>query len=71
MNFGMITLNHNINGVAFKTNQNYATWILITVIDIKTKNLYEYIANDFENGLADLTMMKMIKDGFQQAKTKK
>ena len=39
MNFGMITLNQSINGVAltavaFKTEQNYVTWILTAFLFI-------------------------------------
>ena len=41
------------------------------VIHIKTKDFYENITNDVENGLTHLTMTKMIKDCFQQVKTKK
>ena len=35
------------------------------VIHIKTKDFYENITNDVENGLTHLTMTKMIKDCFQ------
>ena len=35
------------------------------IVHIKTEHFYEDIANDFENGLAHLTMMKMIKYHFQ------
>ena len=35
------------------------------VIHIKTKDFYENITNDVENGLTHLTMRKMIKDCFQ------
>ena len=39
MNFGLIALNHSINGVAltgiaFKTEQNYVTWILTAFLFI-------------------------------------
>ena len=54
MNFGMIMLNQSM-----RTMQNYATWIhyiFICIhlysyifIDIKTKDIYEDIANDVEN----------------------
>ena len=41
------------------------------IIHIKTEDFYEDIANNVKNGLIYLTMMKMIKDYFQQVKTKK
>ena len=41
------------------------------IIPIKTEDFNEDIANDVENGLIYLTMMKMIKDHFQQVKTEK
>ena len=41
------------------------------IIHIKTEDFNEDIANDVENGLIYLTMMKMIKDHFQQVKTEK
>ena len=32
MSFGMITLNQSINGIAFKSMQNYALWIQIKTL---------------------------------------
>ena len=54
MNFGMITLNQSINGVALngvalKTEQNHVTWILTVLLFIfKTEDFYNEIANDAE-----------------------
>ena len=41
------------------------------IIYTKTEDFYKDIANDVEKWLTHLTMMKMIKDHFQQVKTKK
>ena len=43
MNFGMVILNQNI-----KTMQNYVIWILTTINQIKTRDVYEDIADDVE-----------------------
>ena len=41
------------------------------IIYITTKDFYRYIAKDIENGLAHLTMMRIMIDHFQLARTKK
>ena len=76
MNFGMIRLNQNINevalnGVALKTEQNYVTQILTSLLLIlKLKIFIKTLLMMFKNGLTHLIMMKMIKDRFQQVTTK-
>ena len=76
MNFGMIRLNQNINevalnGVALKTEQNYVTQILASLLLIlKLKIFIKTLLMMFKNGLTHLIMMKMIKDRFQQVTTK-
>ena len=76
MNFGMITLNQNINGVtlngvalngvALKTNQNYVTWILTAMSLIsKLKMFIKTLLIMFNNGLTHLILMKMVNNRFQ------
>ena len=43
---------------------NYVTLILIALL-IKTGDFYEDIADDVEEGLIQVTMIKMIKDRYQ------
>ena len=44
MNFGMVILNQSISKM-----QNYTTWIqIVFFIYIKTEDIYEDIADDFE-----------------------
>ena len=65
MNFGMITLNQNI-----ETEQNYITWILtaLLAIHIKTEDFVKILLMMLKNSLSYLTMMNMIKDHFQQVR---
>ena len=64
MNFGMITLNQSINGVALnggalKTEQNYVTWILTALLFIlKLKIFIEKLIMMLKNGFTHLIMMK-------------
>ena len=60
MNFGMITLNRNIN----KAKLCYMDTDSFT-IHIKTEDFYKDIPNMLKNGLTHLTMMNVIKDRFQ------
>ena len=70
MNFGMITLNQSINGVALngvvlKTEQNYVTWILTVLLFIlKLKIFIMKLLMMLKNDLTHL-MIEMIKDRFQ------
>ena len=67
MNFGMITLNQNI-----KAMQNYVKQILTGLLFIlKLKIFTKTLPMMLKNGLTHLTMKMMIKDRFQQARTKK
>ena len=67
MNFGMITLNQNI-----KAMQNYVKQILTGLLFIlKLKIFTKTLPMMLKNGLTHLTMKMMIKDHFQQARTKK
>ena len=66
MNFGMIILNQSI-----KTKQNYATWILTALLfTLKPNNFLKTLVIMLKNGLTHLATMKMIKDCFQQIRTK-
>ena len=67
MNFGMIILSLNM-----EIKQDYATWILIALLFIlKLKIFTKTLLMMLKDGLIHLTMMKKIKDHFQQEKTKK
>ena len=67
INFDMITLNKNI-----KTEQNYVTWILTALLFILKLKIYmKILLITLRNGLSNLTMMNMIKERFQQVRTKK
>ena len=81
MNFGMISLKYQQVSVSInfiKYQWNWIQWSCAQdrailcfmdtdsfIIQIKTKDFYEDIANDVEIGLTHLIMMKMIKDHFQ------
>ena len=68
MNFGMITLNQNI-----EMEQNYVTDMDTDsfAIYIKTEIFIKTLLMMLKNGLIHLLSIKMIKDFFQQIKTKK
>ena len=67
MYFGMILLNKGT-----KTALNYATWILTPFLFILNMNMFtKALVMMLKNGLAHLTMMKMMQDPFQQVRTRK
>ena len=68
MNFGMITLNQSI-----EMEQNYVTDMDTDsfAIYIKTEIFIKTLLMMLKNGLIHLLSIKMIKDFFQQVKTKK
>ena len=67
MYFGTILLNKDI-----KTELNYATWILTPFLFILNMNMFtKALVMMLKNGLAHLTMMKMLKDPFQWVRTRK
>ena len=68
MNFGMITLNQSI-----EMKQNYVTDMDTDsfAIYIKTEIFIKTLLMMLKNGLIHLLSIKMIKDFFQQVKTKK
>ena len=68
MNFGMITLNQSI-----EMEQNYVTDMDTDsfAIYIKTEIFIKTLLMMLKNGLIHLLSIKMIKDFFQQIKTKK
>ena len=67
INFGMTTLNQST-----RIEQNYVIRILIVLIFILLLKIFlQIFLMIFKDGLIYLIMMKMIKDLFQQVKTKK
>ena len=62
MNFGMTILNQSI-----KTRQNYAIWILTALLFIlKLKMFMKILLMMLKNDMTRQTIMKMIKDLFQE-----
>ena len=63
----MIKLNQST-----KTEQNYAKWILTALLfKSKLKIFMKTLLMMLKNGLTNLAMTKMIKEHFQQVRTKK
>ena len=64
--FFMTILDQNM-----ETRQNYAIQILIVLLILKPKIFLKIFPMMLKNGLIHLTMIKMIKDRFQQVRIKK
>ena len=61
MNFGMTTLNQNL-----ETKQNYARWILIALLVIILQKIFlKTLPMMLKDGLIHLTMIRMTKENFQ------